>query len=48
MQDTPKDTRRVAAAELSQFIERYERLEAKKKDIADLQKEVMAEAKGRG
>lgn len=31
MQDTPKDTRRVAAAELSQFIERYERLEAKKK-----------------
>lgn len=35
-------------AELRQFIERYERLEAKKSDIADGQKEVMAEAKGRG
>lgn len=34
--------------ELRQFIERYERLEAEKKDIADGQKEVMAEAKGRG
>ena len=39
---------RVAADELRQFIERYERLEAEKKDIADQQKEVMAEAKGRG
>ena len=48
MQDTPEDTPRVAAAELRQFIERYERLEAEKKDIADQQKEVMAEAKGRG
>ena len=38
----------VAAAELRQFIERYERLEAEKKDITDAQKEVMAEAKGRG
>ena len=35
-------------AELRQFIERYERLEAEKKDIADGQKEVMEEAKGRG
>ena len=34
--------------ELRQFIERWERLEAEKKDIADGQKEVMAEAKGRG
>ena len=41
-------TDRVAAQELRQFIERYERLEAEKKDIADQQKEVMAEAKGRG
>ncbi|MDB2529625.1 DUF2312 domain-containing protein [Paracoccaceae bacterium] len=48
MQDTPEDTHRVAAEELRQFIERYERLEAEKKDIADQQKEVMAEAKGRG
>ena len=38
----------VAGAELRQFVERYERLEAEKKDIADAQKEVMAEAKGRG
>ena len=38
----------VAAQELRQFIERFERLDAEKKDIADAQKEVMAEAKGRG
>lgn len=41
-------TYRVTADELRQFIERFERLEAEKKDIADQQKEVMAEAKGRG
>ena len=39
---------RVAAGELRAFVERYERLEADKKDIADQQKEGMAEAKGRG
>lgn len=39
---------RVTAAELRQFVERFERLDAEKKDIADQQKEVMAEAKGRG
>ena len=39
---------RVTADELRQFIERFERLEAEKKDIADQQKEVMAEAKSRG
>jgi len=38
----------VTAEELRQLIERYERLDAEKKDIADGQKEVMAEAKGRG
>ena len=38
----------VAGQELRQFIERFERLDAEKKDIADAQKEVMAEAKGRG
>jgi len=42
------DTVSVAGAELRQFIERFERLEAEKKDIAEAQKEVMAEAKGRG
>lgn len=41
-------TNRAAASELRQFVERYERLEQEKKDIADAQKEVMAEAKGRG
>ena len=39
---------RVAADELRSFVERFERLEAEKKDIMDQQKEVMAEAKGRG
>ncbi len=58
MSDTPgdfkepqggaSDTYRVTAQELRQFVERFERLEAEKKDIADQQKEVMAEAKARG
>jgi len=39
---------RITADELRSFVERYERLEVEKKDIADQQKEVMAEAKGRG
>ncbi len=39
---------RIARDELRSFVERYERLEAEKKDIADQQKEVMAEAKARG
>ena len=38
----------VTADELRQFVERYEHLESEKKDITDQQKEVMAEAKGRG
>jgi len=38
----------VVGQELTAFIERYERLDAEKRDIADAQKEVMAEAKGRG
>ena len=38
----------VTGQELRQFVERYERLEAEKKDRADDQKEVMSEAKGRG
>ena len=49
MNDSVIDTTSsVAVEELRQFIERFERLEAEKKDIADAQKEVMAEAKGRG
>ena len=43
--DTPTNAN---GEELRQFIERYERLEAEKKDIADGQKEIMAEAKSRG
>jgi len=46
--DVTETSYRVTADELRQFIERYERLEAEKRDIAEQQKEVMAEAKGRG
>lgn len=38
----------VTADELRQFIERYEQLEAEKSDVAEQQRELMAEAKGRG
>ncbi len=38
----------VAADELRQFIERFERLAAEKADLAEDQKEVMLEAKVRG
>lgn len=48
MTDQTDASYRVAEGELRQFIERFERLEAEKKDIADQQKEVMAEAKARG
>ena len=38
----------VTADELRQFIERFEQLESEKKDVTEQQKELMAEAKGRG
>ena len=38
----------VTANELRQFIERVERLETEKKDLAEQEKEVFAEAKSRG
>jgi uncharacterized protein (UPF0335 family) len=38
----------VTADELRSFVERYELIEAEKKDLAEQQKEIMAEAKGRG
>ncbi len=44
----PIDTYSVTADELRQFIERFEQLDAEKKDLAEQQKELMAEAKGRG
>jgi len=47
-EDQSASNYRVTAGELRQFVERFERLEAEKKDIADQQKEVMAEAKARG
>jgi uncharacterized protein (UPF0335 family) len=47
--ETENDTSyRVTADELRQFVERVERLDAEKKDLAEQQKEVMAEAKARG
>ncbi|MEO5619346.1 MAG: DUF2312 domain-containing protein [Cypionkella sp.] len=42
------DAYSVTADELRQFIERFEQLESEKKDVAEQQKELMAEAKGRG
>ena len=47
-EDAASATYRVTAGELRQFVERYERLESERKDIADQMKEVMAEARARG
>lgn len=44
----PNDAYAVTADELRQFIERFEQLEAEKKDVTEQQKELLAEAKGRG
>ena len=38
----------VTADELRQFVERYERIELDRQDLAEDQKEIMAEAKSRG
>ena len=48
MDDNSAGNYRVAADELRQFVERFENLEIEKRNIADQQKEVMAEAKSRG
>lgn len=49
MSDTTTDaTYRVAADQLRQIVERIERLDAEKKDIAETRKDVLAEAKGQG
>ena len=47
MTDTSDDYS-VTADELRQFIERFEQLDAEKRDLSERQKELMAEAKGRG
>lgn len=41
-------TDNVTAAELRQFIERIEQLDAEKRDLSETRKECLAEAKGRG
>lgn len=46
--ETRDQAYRVSADELRQFIERWERLEQERKELAGDQKEIMAEAKGRG
>jgi uncharacterized protein (UPF0335 family) len=48
MMSDPTTTYNVTADELRQFVERFEQLESEKKDVAEQQKELMAEAKGRG
>jgi uncharacterized protein (UPF0335 family) len=48
IEDDAPSAYKVTAGELRQFIERFERLDEEKKAIAEHQKEVMAEAKGRG
>lgn len=47
-QDGARDQYRVTAGELRQFVERYERLEAERRDLGEQMKEVMAEARARG
>lgn len=42
------DQHAVTADELRQFIERFEQLDAEKRDVADQQKDLMTELKGRG
>ena len=48
LEDEARDSYKVTAGELRQFVERYERLEAERRDLADQMKEVMAEARARG
>lgn len=48
MGDLTDEYYELTASELRQFVERFERLEQEKNEVADAQKEVMAEAKARG
>ena len=48
MSDDNKTDYDVTAEELTQFVERAERLISEKKDISEQEKELYAEAKGRG
>lgn len=42
------ETDSATAAELRQIIEQFEQLESERNDLAERQKDVMADAKGRG
>ncbi|QIK40794.1 DUF2312 domain-containing protein [Pontivivens nitratireducens] len=46
--NSPASQYRITVGELRSFVERMERLNEEKKVVADQQKEIMAEAKGRG
>lgn len=46
--DEPGDAYSVTADELRSFVERFEQLQSEKDEVAEQQKELMAEAKGRG
>lgn len=48
MSEEAEENYKVTARELRQFVERIERLEMEKKDIADQIKEVYSESKSRG
>ena len=48
LEDESREQYRVTAGELRQFVERYERLEAERKDLGEQMKDVMAEARARG
>lgn len=48
MAEVGHNSYQVTADELRQFVERIERQEAEKRDIAEQIKEIYAEAKGRG
>ncbi len=46
--DNTDEVYSATASEIRAFVERYEALESEKKEVAEAQKEVMAEATGRG
>lgn len=48
VEDASAETYKVAAGDLRQFIARFERLDEGKKEIAEQQKEVLAEARASG
>lgn len=42
------NAQKATEAQIRSYVERYERLEVEKQEVADQQKEVLAEAKGNG